>query len=261
MLRPLFSALIFWVGLSLPVGAEEKSLVTFKILTLDAAMEMAQASLADCRKRGYQVTIAVVDRFGTVQVILRDRFAGPHTPETARRKAWTAISFRTDTLSLAGLTQAGKEPSGVRFVSEALMVGGGVPGEEGFKALVLDLADAKKNRTAGQVGTRLNYERSGTTSLLKSSARKATRIKGPPFKDKLLEFRKDWDDPYLWSVMERAARSHTVGFYAPALDFTFDKAGDLERVAPERQIYVLLFTRTLFLSALIASGLASADTF
>ena len=127
MLRPLFSALIVWVGLSLPVGAEEKSLVTFKILTLDAAMELAQASLADCRKRGYQVTIAVVDRFGTVQVILRDRFAGPHTPETARRKAWTAISFRTDTLSLAELTQAGKEPSGVRFVSEALMVGGGVP--------------------------------------------------------------------------------------------------------------------------------------
>ena len=129
MLRPLFSALIVWVGLSLPVGAEENSLVTFKILTLDAAMELAQASLADCRKRGYQVTIAVVDRFGTVQVILRDRFAGPHTPETARRKAWTAISFRTNTLSLAELTQAGKEPSGVRFVSEALMVGGGVPVE------------------------------------------------------------------------------------------------------------------------------------
>jgi putative spermidine/putrescine transport system permease protein len=83
--------------------------------------------------------------------------------------------------------------------------GGGVPGEEGFKALVLDLADAKKNRTVGQVGTRLNYERSGSTSLLKSSGRKATKIKGPPYKDQLLEFRKDWDDPYLWSVMERAA--------------------------------------------------------
>ena len=94
MLRPLFSALIVWVGLSLPVGAEEKSLVTYKILTLDAAMELAQASLADCRKRGYQVTIAVVDRFGTVQVILRDRLAGPHTPETARRKAWARASRR-----------------------------------------------------------------------------------------------------------------------------------------------------------------------
>ena len=129
MLRLLFSALIVWVGLLLPVSAEEKSLVSFKILTLETAMELAQASLADCRKRGYQVAITVVDRFGTVQVVLRDRFAGPHTPETARRKAWTAISFRTDTLSLAELTLAGKEPSGIRFVSNALMVGGGVPVE------------------------------------------------------------------------------------------------------------------------------------
>ncbi len=129
MLRLLFSALIVWVGVSLPVSAEEKSLVSFKILTLETAMELAQASLADCRKRGYQVAITVVDRFGTVQVVLRDRFAGPHTPETARRKAWTAISFRTDTLSLAELTLAGKEPSGIRFVSNALMVGGGVPVE------------------------------------------------------------------------------------------------------------------------------------
>ena len=92
-------------------------------------MDLARATLADCRKRGFQVAITVVDRFGTVQVVLRDRFAGPHTPETARRKAWTAISFRTDTLSLAELTQAGKEPSGIRFVSDALMVGGGVPVE------------------------------------------------------------------------------------------------------------------------------------
>jgi len=129
VLRLLFSALIVWVGLLLPVSAEEKSLVSFKILTLETAMELAQASLADCRKRGYQVAITVVDRFGTVQVVLRDRFAGPHTPETARRKAWTAISFRTDTLSLAELTLAGKEPSGIRFVSNALMVGGGVPVE------------------------------------------------------------------------------------------------------------------------------------
>lgn len=129
MLRTMFISLIVWVGLSLPVGAEEKSLVAFNILTLNTAMELAQASLADCRKRGYQVAIAVVDRFGTIQVVLRDRFAGPHTPDTARRKAWTAISFHTDTLSMAELTQAGKEPSGVRFVSDALMVGGGVPVE------------------------------------------------------------------------------------------------------------------------------------
>jgi len=130
--------------------------------------------------------------------------------------------------------------------------GDGVPGEEGFEALVLDLAEAKNNRTVGQVGTRLNYERSGSTSLIKASARRAIKIKGPPYKDQLIEFRKEWDDPYLWSVMERAAQPHTLGFYAPALDLTFDRDGNLERVEPERRIYVLLYMRTLILSAVIA---------
>ena len=60
---------------------------------------------------------------------MRDRFAGPHTVATARRKAWTAATFRSDTLVMAELTQAGELQSGVRFVPGALMVGGGVPVE------------------------------------------------------------------------------------------------------------------------------------
>jgi len=71
--------------------------------------------------------IAVVDRFGTLQMLLRDRFAGPHTPETARRKAWTAVSFRADTLTLSQTTAPGSEAYGANFISDALMLGGGVP--------------------------------------------------------------------------------------------------------------------------------------
>lgn len=107
-------------------AAQEGPLVTLKVMTPETALTLAQAALKDCRNRGFQVAVAVVDRFGNLQVLLRDRFAGPHTPETARRKAWTAISFRTDTLSLAEFTAPGKEASGVRFVDGALMVGGGI---------------------------------------------------------------------------------------------------------------------------------------
>ena len=128
----------------------------------------------------------------------------------------------------------------------------GVPGEEAFAALALDLADAKKNRTAGRVGTRVNYARAGSTSLFKSSARKAARLKGPPYKEKLLKINKDWGDPYLWRVIERASSPHTLSFYAAAFDLTYDRDGNLERVGPERRIYVFLFLRTVFLSGLIA---------
>ncbi len=110
-------------------AAEDPALVTFKVLSPSVALELAQAAMENCRKSGFQVAVSVVDRFGTPQILLRDRFAGPHTPETARRKAWTAISFRTDTLELSKISAAGQAQSGVRFVSDALMIGGGVPVE------------------------------------------------------------------------------------------------------------------------------------
>ncbi len=125
-MRSTVAALALAVFTVTPAVAEE-GLITFKVLSPETALDLAKASLADCRKRGYQIAVAVVDRFGVVQVVLRDRFAGPHTPETARRKAWTAVSFRTDTLAMEEPTQAGKAQSGVRHVTDALMIGGGVP--------------------------------------------------------------------------------------------------------------------------------------
>ena len=54
----------------------------------EVALELALAALKSCRDSGFQVAVAVVDRFGVTQVMLRDRFAGPHTPPTAAGKAW-----------------------------------------------------------------------------------------------------------------------------------------------------------------------------
>ncbi len=118
-------------ALSSSVQAQEDALITFKSLSLKTATELAQGALTECRKRGFQVAVAVVDRGGNVQVILRDRFAGPHTSNAARRKAWTAVSFRTDTQSMATLTQPGELPSATRDIVGALMLGGGVPVEAG----------------------------------------------------------------------------------------------------------------------------------
>jgi uncharacterized protein GlcG (DUF336 family) len=107
--------------------AQESTLVEFRSLSPDTALEMAQAALGDCRDEGYQVAVAVVDRMGVTQVVLRDRFAGAHTPDTAVRKAWTAVSFRADTLGLAEDTAPDSPQSGARFIGNALMIGGGIP--------------------------------------------------------------------------------------------------------------------------------------
>jgi uncharacterized protein GlcG (DUF336 family) len=100
-------------------------------MTPETALKAVTAALADCRKRGYQVAVAAVDRGGVVQALLRDRFAGAHTPDTALGKAWTAVSFRTDTLALAQQTQAGQPSSGIRNLPRVVAVGGGEPIEAG----------------------------------------------------------------------------------------------------------------------------------
>ena len=93
----------------------------------EVALDLAKSALEICRAAGYQVAIAVVDRSGLTQVVLRDRFAGAHTVDTATRKAWTAVSFRTATLELGNLVKDEPVMAGLPDITNALVLGGGVP--------------------------------------------------------------------------------------------------------------------------------------
>jgi uncharacterized protein GlcG (DUF336 family) len=114
-------------------GAE--ATFSVKLLTPESALKAALAAQKSCRSRGYQVTVAVVDRMGVVQVLLRDRFAGPHTPDMATAKAYTAASFRTNTTELAEATQPGRMQSGIRNRPGVAAVGGGLMIEAGGSLL------------------------------------------------------------------------------------------------------------------------------
>jgi len=119
---------------SAPAAAQDAT-YTVKLLSPETALKAAQAALRKCRDDGYQVAVAVVDRMGVMQVMLRDRYAGPHTPSTARGKAWTAVSFRTNSGALADVTQAGKPQSGVRHRPGVVAIGGGMMIEGGGSLL------------------------------------------------------------------------------------------------------------------------------
>ena len=124
-IRKLLLALMLAPLLGAPLRAQEE-LVTFKSMNVDLALALARAALADCQKQGYQVAVAVVDRFGVTQVLLRDRFAGAHTVPTATGKAWTAVSFRPDTSELVAATHPGSPQAGVRALPGATIIAGGV---------------------------------------------------------------------------------------------------------------------------------------
>jgi uncharacterized protein GlcG (DUF336 family) len=115
---------------ALPAQAQD-ALITYKSLSPEVALELARATLASCQERGYQVAVAVVDRFGVTQVVLRDRFAGTHTVATATGKAWTAVSFRTSTSEIAAISQPGMMQFGLRALPGVVAIGGGLTVEAG----------------------------------------------------------------------------------------------------------------------------------
>jgi uncharacterized protein GlcG (DUF336 family) len=110
---------------SLGAIAATEATYAVKLLTPETALTAAQAAMAHCRKAGHQVAVAVVDRAGLVQVLLRDRYAGAHTIDIAPQKAWTAASFRMSSAALAAETQAGKPMSGIRATPRVMAIGGG----------------------------------------------------------------------------------------------------------------------------------------
>lgn len=124
------------------------------------------------------------------------------------------------------------------------------PDEDAYAALAGDLVDAAEARTIGVVGTRINYELSGTRSLFTSAGRRAKRLEAP-FAENLAALDARWADEELWTVMRNASTPYTANFYLAALDLTRTMDGGIAAAPAERQIYVALFMRTLLLSVVI----------
>ena len=121
----IFFSCIATFGHIKTVSADAK-LVTYQSMNLELAQMAAMETLKACRDEGYQVSVAVVDRSGGIQVLIRDRLAGIFTTDIAVRKARTALSFHTDTINLVEPTKSGEVASGIRDFPDAMIVAGGV---------------------------------------------------------------------------------------------------------------------------------------
>jgi uncharacterized protein GlcG (DUF336 family) len=65
------------------------------------ALTIAQATVESCAAKGYGVSAVVVDRAGETIIAIRGDSASPHTMENARRKAYTAMTFKASTTDYA----------------------------------------------------------------------------------------------------------------------------------------------------------------
>lgn len=90
--------LAFLATTAIPAHAE---LPVQHALPAGIATTIAQATIESCGAKGYPVSVVVVDRAGATIVAIRADNAAPHTMENARRKAYTAMTFKTSTTEYA----------------------------------------------------------------------------------------------------------------------------------------------------------------
>jgi len=86
------------VSIAVPANGQ---LLNRRDLSYPMARVIAETAVESCGAKGYAVSAVVVDRGGDTMVALRADNAGPHTMENARRKAYTARSFRVSTTTYA----------------------------------------------------------------------------------------------------------------------------------------------------------------
>jgi uncharacterized protein GlcG (DUF336 family) len=108
------------------VPTSPENVVSQSHISVGASAKAVGAALAKCQADKLPfVTVALVDRFGTVQALLRGDNAAEHTIESAKRKAYTAAAFGAPTSELAKRV-TGNGPS-IADLPGTLFLPGGVP--------------------------------------------------------------------------------------------------------------------------------------
>ena len=136
-----------------PLQAAEGPVVVHDV-SLAMAKAAADATIAECRAKGYRTAVTVVDRAGNVIVSMRDELATPQMAEMSRRKAYTARMFRRSTKDWAKRTE---DPALApqRNLPDVLALAGGVPikfGEETIGAVASSGSTQELDDACAQAG-------------------------------------------------------------------------------------------------------------
>lgn len=106
--------------------AWSQGVVNVRQLNAEVANGIAMAALDQCRKDGFRVSVAIVDRAGNLQVLIRDNGAGPHTADTARRKAYTSASMGISTAEFASRVIS-PGAAGLKEITDVIPLAGALP--------------------------------------------------------------------------------------------------------------------------------------
>lgn len=126
-----------------------------------------------------------------------------------------------------------------------------LPGDDSFRALSADLAEAKEKGNLTVAARRLNYDINGFRTLIMSSARRLPAADVPSISEAFIVADKRWGDVNTWAAIKRASGPVTSFYLLAAVDLDRSATGAIERVAADHAIYVDVLIRTFRISVTV----------
>ena len=120
-----------------------------------------------------------------------------------------------------------------------------LPDEPVYKAIYDDLKYLKENKTYGKIIARLNYEKSGFSSLIKKTVRKLNKVEEGNYKEQFIKIHKRWGQPEYLVALRNAAPNWSYAKYLKGIDMKFDQDKNITLVEEDRRIYKILWFRTV----------------
>jgi len=144
-------------------------------------------------------------------------------------------------------------PLTVRALADWDASTGELPEEPVFDAFVRDMIVAVREKSHTKLGTRLNYERTGMSSMFRRSGRQIGRwdpVEDAPFRDRLIDVHEGWGEIETWKTIQTHALRVTPGYFLNAVDLRLTPDGPAAQ-PEDKRILVRLFARTVWMSLAI----------
>ena len=114
-------------GLGLMAPYAQSQTLNQKNVSMEQAVQIVQAAIEFCKQSDPRISIAVLDRDGLVRLLVRTNGAQPHNLDLARRKAYTAKTFKMSSADWTKRTAPGSDLEAQRQLEDTIALGGGVP--------------------------------------------------------------------------------------------------------------------------------------
>lgn len=130
---------------------------------------------------------------------------------------------------------------------------GELPPNETLSVFSQELQSLAKIRKSGKLAEEVNRSYPGSSSLIKSTARKLKKLSESELIDgqgqQLLASHKKWHKPELWRAIKQSGQTFTDRYYLTSVDLARNQQGEIE--ARSTQIYLKLYWKSLRIALFI----------